>query len=111
MKLILLILLPFALFLKLRKANGHNQRLMQSIKNIGLFLFGVVLIVTGHKVNDAHAQAKADAEAAKTKEVVEKAKAQEAVEKTRATEKAKAAPKKVRTTVEKAKPEKASASK
>jgi len=78
-------------------------QVMQSIKNVVLFLFGVVMIVAGYSVNDAHAQAKADA--------AEKARAEEAaaVEKARiAEETAKA---KAKTTVEKAKPEKASASK
>lgn len=79
------------------------KQVMQSIKNVVLFLFGVVVIAAGYSVNDAHAQAKADA--------AEKARAEEvaAAEKARIAEEAAKA--KAKTSVEKAKPEKASASK
>lgn len=36
-------------------------RLTQSVKNVALFLFGVVLVVLGYRTNEAHAQAKAEA--------------------------------------------------
>ena len=37
------------------------KQVMQTIKNLVLFLFGVVMIVAGYRVNDAQAQAKARA--------------------------------------------------
>ena len=36
-------------------------RLTQSVKNVALFLFGVVLVAVGYRTNEALAQAKAEA--------------------------------------------------
>mgnify|MGYP000358581100 CR=1 FL=1 len=91
-------------------------RLTQSVKNVALFLFGVVLVAVGYRTNEAHAQAKAEAakmEAAKVeaeKLDAEKAKNAADKEKSKAKEKAKVKAKK-KSKLEKAKPEKAHASK
>jgi hypothetical protein len=84
-------------------------QVIQSIKNVGLLLLGVVMIVTGYRVNDTRRQAQAELEAANARalEIAEQARAQEAVDKARAAEQA--TQKKPKTTVEKAKPEMASA--
>lgn len=103
----------------------------QSIRNAGLFLFGMALIVVGYKVNEAAAQAKiekAELEAANVES--EKLKAQRAQEtalmdgmeagkkktekeksKVREKDKQKAKAKKKKSKLEKDKPEKAHASK
>lgn len=107
-------------------------QVVQSLKNIALFLFGVLMIIVGYRVNDA----KAEAEKAKAPElpvkmqepdapvkvkaaevpvnmkapkIPVKAKTAKVPEKTRDIDKA--TPKKTETTLEKAKPEKASATK
>lgn len=102
-------------------------RLTQSVKNVALFLFGMVLVVVGYRTNETHADAKAEAarmEAARIeteKLEAEKAKNAAAVEdmemgkkkadkeKAKAKEKARAKAKK-KSKLEKAKPEKAHAS-
>lgn len=90
---------------------------LRTIKNISLFLFGLVMIAAGYKVNDDQVQAKREAARVKAEEIAENAralemaemaKAQEMAEMARAADKGK--PRKFKTTVEKAKPEQASAS-
>lgn len=84
-------------------------QLIQSIRNVGLLLFGVVMVATGYRVNDTRRQAQAELEAANARalEIAEQARAQEAADRARAAEQT--TQKKPRTTVEKAKPEMASA--
>ncbi len=82
---------------------------IQSIKKIGLFLLGVVTIVLGFKANVANAQTKPETAEMKTPEIAEKMSTNEASGMASNTDKA--ANKKPETKLEKAKPERAHASK
>ena len=82
---------------------------IQSIKKVGLFLLGVVTILFGFKANVVNTQTKPEASEATTPEVAKKAPANVAPDK--APEDTEATQHKPKTKVEKAKPERAHASK